>query len=89
MIRGLHGNIAAFHYAARTRQGATLELGDAAYAFSVLPHLQLAIVWWSGDEDFPPQARVLFEDAAPHYMPTEGLAILGSQLIDRMLKATS
>jgi hypothetical protein len=87
LIRSLRDNVAAFHHAAHTLNGIPLELGDAAYAFSVLPRLRLAIVWWAGDEDFPPQARVLFEDTAPHYMSTEGLAILGSQLIGRMLKA--
>jgi hypothetical protein len=86
LLRGLHGNVAAFQHAAQILNGFPLELGDAAYSFRVLPRLRLAIVWWSGDEDFPPQARVLFEDTAPHYMSTEGLAILGSQLIDRMLK---
>jgi Domain of unknown function (DUF3786) len=55
----------------------------------VLPRLQLAIVWWAGDEDFPPQARVLFEDTAPHYMSTAGLAILGSQLVGQLLKAAA
>jgi hypothetical protein len=31
---------------------------------------------------------VLFEDTAAHYMPTDGLAILGSQLVGRILKAS-
>jgi hypothetical protein len=44
-------------------------------------------VYWEGDEEFPSQARVLFEDTAARYMPTDGLAILGSQLVGRMLKA--
>ena len=87
LIRGLHGNLESFHHAARTLNGSPLELGDAAYTFSVLPRLQLAIVWWAGDEDFPPQARVLFEDTAPHYLITDGLAIVGSLLIGQIVKA--
>jgi hypothetical protein len=53
----------------------------------VLPRLKLAIAMWAGDEDFPAQARVLFEATAPHYLSTDGLAILGGQLIGHMLKA--
>jgi hypothetical protein len=30
---------------------------------------------------------VLFEDTAAHYMSTDGLAILGSHLVGRILKA--
>jgi hypothetical protein len=49
--------------------------------------VHLALVYWQGDEEFPSQAQVLFEDTAANYMPTDGLAVLGSQLVDRVLKA--
>jgi hypothetical protein len=64
-----------------------LEIGDAGYAFTVLPRVHLGLVYWEGDEEFPSQAQVLFEDTAAHYLPTDGLAILGSQLVDKVLKA--
>ena len=67
--------------------GELLQVGDAGYAFTVLPHLHLAVVHWQGDEEFPSQVRVLFEDTACHYMPTDGLAILGSQLVGYIAKA--
>jgi hypothetical protein len=53
----------------------------------VLPRLKLAVVMWSGDEEFPPQAHVLFQETAPHYLMTEGLAIVGSLLIGQIVKA--
>jgi len=81
------GGIESFRRAAETLGGASLEIGDAGYAFTVLPRVHLALVYWEGDEEFPAQARVLFEDTAAHYMPTDGLAILGSQLVGRVLKA--
>jgi hypothetical protein len=45
-------------------------------------------VYWPGDEDLPSQASILFEDSASHYMTTDGLAILGSHLVDAIVKAT-
>ena len=42
---------------------------------------------YAGDEDFPAQARVLFEATAPHYLSTDGLAILGGQLVGQIIKA--
>jgi hypothetical protein len=89
LVRELKGGIEAFRRAAGALGGEPLEFGDAGYAFAVLPRLHLALVYWKGDEEdgFPAQARVLFEDTAAHYMCTDGLAILGSQLVGRVLKA--
>jgi hypothetical protein len=73
--------------AAEKLGGKPLEIGDVGYAFGVFPHLRMALTYWEGDDEFPSQARVLFEDTASHYMCTDGLAILGSQLVGRLLKA--
>lgn len=87
LIRELSGGIEPFRRAAETLGGEPLEIGEAGYVFTVLPRVRLGLVYWEGDEEFPSQARVLFEDSAANYMPTDGLAILGSQLVGRILKA--
>jgi len=87
LVRELEGGVELFRRAAEKLGGEPLEIGDAGYVFTVLPHVHLGLVYWEGDEEFPSQARVLFEDTAAHYMCTDGLAILGSQLVGRMLKA--
>ena len=71
--------------------GVLTGFGDAAYEFRVLPNVWLAVVYWSGDEEdgFPPQASVLFDRAASHYVIVDGLAILGSQLVRRILAAAN
>lgn len=80
--------IDAFRAGAQQLDGQPLEIGDAGYAFHVLPRVQLAAVYWLGDEDFDSRASILFEDTAPRYMPTDGLAILGSQLTSAVVKAS-
>jgi hypothetical protein len=87
LVRELQGGIDGFRHGAESLGGEPLELGDAGYAFTVFPRVHLALVYWEGDDEFPSQARVLFEDSAAHYMSTDGLAILGSQLVGRLLKA--
>lgn len=87
LVRGLNGDIDAFQRAALQLHGRPIGLAEAAFAFQVLPRLQLAVVMYAGDEDFPAQARVLFEATAPHYLSTDGLAILGGQLVGQLLKA--
>jgi hypothetical protein len=79
----------AFRRAAERLGGSPIEIGDAGYAFQVLPRASLAAVYWLGDEDFPSRASILFEDTAPHYLSTDGLAVLGSHLVNALLGKAS
>ena len=88
LVRQLEGGIDAFRRAAESMESEPVDnVGDAGYAFALLPRIRAAVVYWRGDEDFPSQARVLFEDTAAHYMPTDGLAIMGSHLVGSILRA--
>jgi len=88
LVRDLAGDIDAFRRAARALAGeAVPEIGDAAYAFRVLPRVLLAVVWWAGDDEFPANATVLFDEAAGRYLPADGLAALGRMLCGRLAKA--
>jgi hypothetical protein len=62
-------------------------LPGVAYAFQPLPRIRLASILYPGDEEFPARASVLFDAAANHYMTTDGLALLGSGLVGRLIKA--
>jgi len=86
LVRSLNGDTAPFRRGAERLGGSPVALGDAAYAFRALPNVPLAVVWWAGDEEFPPRAAVLFDAVAPRYLPTDGLAILGRMLCRRLIK---
>jgi len=86
LVREFGNDLEGFKRAAEALGGAPLELGSAAYAFEVLPHLHLAVVYWQGEEEFPPRASVLFDAAACRYLPTDGLAILGRILCNKLIK---
>jgi hypothetical protein len=86
LIRELDADIVAFRRGAERFGGRPIDMGDAAYAFRALPRVPLAIVWWDGDEEFPANATVLFDRAACHYLPTDGLAILGRMLCRSIAK---
>lgn len=61
-------------------------LPGLAYAFQPLPRIRLATVLYPGDDEFPARGSVLFDAAASHYMPTDGLALLGSGIVSRLAK---
>lgn len=80
-------DVEGFIEASRSLGGTRLDLGDAGFAFQVLPRIRMAAIYWLGDEDFPSRASVLFDANVHHYMVTDGLAILGSQLVGKILAA--
>ncbi len=88
LVREFGNDVKKFRQAAEALGGTSLGLGSAAYAFQVLPHLRLAVVYWEGEDEegFPPRANVLFDAAASRYLPTDGLAILGRLLCAKLIK---
>lgn len=83
-------DLEAFHAAGRSLGGLQLTaLAPGAYAFTPLPRTRIAIAFWPGDEDFPSRATILFDAHADHYMTTDGLALLGSGLARRVIRAGS
>jgi len=86
LVRELGGDIEAFRRAAASVGGEPVEMGDAGYVFRALPNVPLAIVWWAGDDEFPANATVLFDEVAGRYLPADGLALLGSMLCSALRK---
>jgi hypothetical protein len=80
------GGQQAFCQAAERLNGERIEIGDAGYAFQLLPRVRLGAVYWLGDEDFASRTSILFEDTCTHYMPTDGMAVIGSHLVNALLE---
>ena len=77
----------AYSTAAQALDGLPLPgLPGLAYAFQPLPRIRLATILYPGDEEFPARGSVLFDAAASHYLPTDGLALLGSGIVSRLAK---
>ncbi|MCG8566705.1 MAG: DUF3786 domain-containing protein [Desulfobacterales bacterium] len=66
--------------------GTPLDMADAAFAFEVLPRIPVAALYWVGDEDFPCQARLLFDKGIGHHLPLDiifALAVLVCRTLGR------
>ncbi len=87
IARTYRGDLEAFDRAARELKGTVLPtLAPKAFAFQPLPRVRIACALWPGDDEFPTRASVLFDAAASHYLPTDGLALLGAGLARRLIK---
>jgi hypothetical protein len=62
-------------------------VGDRAWMFTGLPNVPVTLVWWNGDDEFPPRADLMFDETAPHHLTTDGCAVLGSWLTSMLLAA--
>jgi len=78
-------DIAGFDATCQALGGIPMGYGDAGFAFTVLPRIDIAAIYWLGDEDFASKASILFDATAHHYMVIDGLAILGNRLVDSIL----
>lgn len=57
--------------------GTPLDSGDAGAVIPVLPKVPLAFIVWAGDDEFPPNANILFDSSASTQIDTASLYMLG------------
>ncbi|OGR25129.1 MAG: hypothetical protein A2139_00120 [Desulfobacca sp. RBG_16_60_12] len=72
---------------AATLGGEPQPLGDAAARFMAFPRVPVTHVLWGGDEEFAPEATILFDDTIPGYLPTEDIATLAGASVYRLMGA--
>ncbi len=73
--------VAAFR-AACEKMGATkLPHGDAGYEFTLIGGYQMQIIVWEGDEEFPPNAQVIYSDNFAEGFAAEDRVVAGDILI--------
>ena len=67
--------------------GEPLPLGVAAARFMAFPRVPITHVLWRGDEEFPPEATILFDETISRYLPTEDIAALSGASVYRLMGA--
>ncbi|MBS3886726.1 MAG: DUF3786 domain-containing protein [Dethiobacter sp.] len=86
-VKKFGGRPADFALAAEKLGGEQAKHGDIAYIIPALPRVPLLYILWQGDEEFPPNATILFDDCANSYLHTEDYAILAGMTVGAMLTA--
>ncbi|MEW6555196.1 MAG: DUF3786 domain-containing protein [Actinomycetota bacterium] len=73
--------------AASSLGGTCADYGDEAFVFHAFPRVPLLLVLHWGDEEFPPDCRVLFDRCCSSYLNTDDLKVLATQLAACLMKA--
>ncbi len=71
----------AFQKAMENTSAIPLKNGDAGYQIEVLPGYDIRIIVWEGDDEFPPNAQILFSDNFPQAFSAEDRTVVGDIVI--------
>ncbi len=77
-----------FRRAAATIGGYEVSMSGISMVIPVLPRVPICFVLWPGDEEVSSSANILFDEAAPSYLPTEDYAHLPTIVNGMMKKQT-
>lgn len=73
--------VEAFRRAAEKMGGLPLPNGDAGFQFDLVGGYRMRILVWEGDEEFPPNAQVLYSDNFAEGFAAEDRVVAGDILI--------
>ena len=73
--------VAAFKAAAEKMGAQPVGHGDAGYEFQLVPGYRMQILVWEGDDEFPPNAQVLYSDNFAEGFAAEDRVVAGDILI--------
>ena len=73
--------VAAFKAACEKMGAVKLPHGDAGYQFDLIGDFRMQIIVWEGDEEFPPNAQVIYSDNFAEGFAAEDRVVAGDILI--------
>lgn len=78
-------DVSALKAASEKIGGKAIDAGDAGYEFPVFPKVPVQLILWEGDEEFPSEANILFDDTAGSHLSPEDIAWLAGMLVYRLM----
>ena len=78
-------NIARLAAAAETLNGKAIASGDAGFEFLLFPKVPVRLIVWEGDEEFTPEANIVFDATVGRIFSPEDIAWLAGMLVYRLI----
>ena len=73
-------DIGLFQKKCEKLKGLSIELADAAFLFNITPTIPVAVLYWYGDEDFPSEAKLLFDRTIDQHLPLDIIYALAVEI---------
>ena len=66
-------------------EGRKIDTGDVGYEFRLLPNVPVRLILWTGDEEFPAAANIVFDENISGILSPEDIAWLAGMLVYRLI----
>lgn len=71
IVDRFNNDLDAFSATCRALGGKPVDFADAAFAFQITPQIPVAALYWLGDDDFPAEAKLLFDRTIDRHLPLD------------------
>jgi hypothetical protein len=88
LISDRFGNdLQGFRDRCRQLGGTPLNMADAAFSFQITRDIPVAVLYWTGDEEFPAEAKILYDRAMSEPLPLDIVFALAFEVCTRLASA--
>ena len=78
-------DIISFAKTCEKLNGKAIDFGDAGFEFQVFPKVPIRLILWQGDNEFAPEANILFDETIQEVLSPEDIAWLSGMLVYRLI----
>jgi hypothetical protein len=78
-------NTKALDSAAAQLGASPIETGNAGFELMVMPYVPVQMIMWEGDEEFEPEANILFDQKIGEIFSPEDVAWLAGMIVYRLM----
>jgi hypothetical protein len=61
-------------------------MADAAYSFKITPRIPVAVLYWRGDDDFPPESKILYDRTITEHLASDIIYALAVGICEKLEK---
>jgi len=80
-------DIERFEGRCRKLGGTPVEMGDSAFTFQISPEIPVTVLYWVGDEDFPAEAKILYDRSIEDILTLDIIYALAVEICHRLSHA--
>jgi hypothetical protein len=85
VISDRYGNdLSLFRKQCENLNGINLDMADAAYSFSITSRIPVAVLYWKGDDEFPPEAKILYDKTISDHLTCDIVFALAVEICTRI-----
>jgi len=78
------GDIEKFRKICERMGGVSLNMAEAAYVFKITPRIPVAVLFWDGDSEFPPESKTLFDSSINEHLALDIIFALAVDICERI-----